>query len=221
MADKPKRPLSAYMLWLNSARESIKRENPGIKVTEVAKRGGELWRAMKDKSVSSAKKRKWRKHLSYLYSLTNAQFFIVFPPFRSGRLRQPRPRTITIVPSKISRPTAAAVLPMAVPRSVRNPQRSQRKRAKRRIPMTMMMMRANRRDWSSGPSHININIYKNKKITKTNKKKTTTSSVDLSLSQSIAFCSKLYPNVPHHLQHQHMPDTPIHKRSNHTRNKTK
>lgn len=52
MADKPKRPLSAYMLWLNSARESIKRENPGIKVTEVAKRGGELWRAMKDKSVS-------------------------------------------------------------------------------------------------------------------------------------------------------------------------
>lgn len=52
MTDKPKRPLSAYMLWLNSARESIKREHPGIKVTEVAKKGGELWRAMKDKSVS-------------------------------------------------------------------------------------------------------------------------------------------------------------------------
>ncbi|EDW74894.1 uncharacterized protein Dwil_GK15924 [Drosophila willistoni] len=55
MADKPKRPLSAYMLWLNSARDSIKRENPGIKVTEVAKRGGELWRAMKDKSEWEAK----------------------------------------------------------------------------------------------------------------------------------------------------------------------
>ncbi|XP_064552062.1 high mobility group protein D [Drosophila montana] len=55
MADKPKRPLSAYMLWLNSARESIKRESPGIKVTEVAKRGGELWRAMKDKSEWEAK----------------------------------------------------------------------------------------------------------------------------------------------------------------------
>ncbi|XP_062705357.1 T-complex protein 1 subunit epsilon-like [Aedes albopictus] len=38
------------MLWLNSAREQIKKENPGIKVTEIAKRGGELWRAMKDKS---------------------------------------------------------------------------------------------------------------------------------------------------------------------------
>uniref|UniRef100_UPI0035A3D661 High mobility group protein D n=1 Tax=Drosophila melanogaster TaxID=7227 RepID=UPI0035A3D661 len=55
MSDKPKRPLSAFMLWLNSARESIKRENPGIKVTEVAKRGGELWRAMKDKSEWEAK----------------------------------------------------------------------------------------------------------------------------------------------------------------------
>lgn len=52
MAERPKRPLSAYMLWLNDNRESIKRENPGIKVTEVAKRGGELWRALKDKSVS-------------------------------------------------------------------------------------------------------------------------------------------------------------------------
>lgn len=53
MAEKPKRPLSAYMLWLNDNREQIKRDNPGIKVTEVAKRGGELWRALKDKSVSS------------------------------------------------------------------------------------------------------------------------------------------------------------------------
>lgn len=64
MADKPKRPLSAYMLWLNSARESIKRENPGIKVTEVAKRGGELWRAMKDKSVSSVDKKNDRERES-------------------------------------------------------------------------------------------------------------------------------------------------------------
>ena len=55
MGDKPKRPLSAYMLWLNSAREQIKRENPGIKVTEVAKRGGEIWRSMKDKSEWEAK----------------------------------------------------------------------------------------------------------------------------------------------------------------------
>jgi hypothetical protein len=43
------------MLWLNSARESIKKENPDFKVTEVAKKGGELWRGMKDKSEWEAK----------------------------------------------------------------------------------------------------------------------------------------------------------------------
>lgn len=52
MTDKPKRPMSAYMIWLNSARESIKAEHPGLKVTEIAKKGGEMWKAMKDKSVS-------------------------------------------------------------------------------------------------------------------------------------------------------------------------
>ncbi|KAM7343601.1 HMG protein Z isoform 1-T2 [Cochliomyia hominivorax] len=48
--ERPKRPLSAYMLWLNEHREQLKKENPGSKVTEIAKRGGELWRAIKDKS---------------------------------------------------------------------------------------------------------------------------------------------------------------------------
>lgn len=51
MTDKPKRPMSAYMLWLNSAREQIKADNPGLRVTEIAKKGGEIWRSMKDKSV--------------------------------------------------------------------------------------------------------------------------------------------------------------------------
>ncbi|XP_033246730.1 FACT complex subunit Ssrp1 [Drosophila miranda] len=47
---KPKRGTSAFMLWLNDTRESIKRENPGIKVTEIAKKGGEMWKELKDKS---------------------------------------------------------------------------------------------------------------------------------------------------------------------------
>ncbi|CAG5045136.1 unnamed protein product [Parnassius apollo] len=51
MTDKPKRPMSAYMLWLNSAREQIKADNPGLRVTEIAKKGGEIWRSMTDKSV--------------------------------------------------------------------------------------------------------------------------------------------------------------------------
>lgn len=46
----PKRPATAFMLWLNENRKSILEENPGIKVTEIAKKGGELWRDLKDKS---------------------------------------------------------------------------------------------------------------------------------------------------------------------------
>lgn len=48
--NKPKRPISAFMIWLNSAREKIKADNPGIAVTEIAKKGGEMWRELKDKS---------------------------------------------------------------------------------------------------------------------------------------------------------------------------
>lgn len=61
MTERPKRPLSAYMLWLNETRESIKKENPGMKVTEIAKRGGELWRAMGDKSEWEAKAAKLKE----------------------------------------------------------------------------------------------------------------------------------------------------------------
>lgn len=46
----PKRPATAFMLWLNENRKKIIEENPGIKVTEVAKRAGELWRDLKNKS---------------------------------------------------------------------------------------------------------------------------------------------------------------------------
>lgn len=47
----PKRATTAFMIWLNENREQIKKENPGITVTEIAKKGGELWSEMKDKSV--------------------------------------------------------------------------------------------------------------------------------------------------------------------------
>uniref|UniRef100_A0A8C5C1P4 FACT complex subunit SSRP1 n=1 Tax=Gadus morhua TaxID=8049 RepID=A0A8C5C1P4_GADMO len=42
----PKRPMSAYMLWLNASRERIKGENPGISVTEISKKAGEMWRGL-------------------------------------------------------------------------------------------------------------------------------------------------------------------------------
>ena len=55
----PKKPMTAYFLWLNEeGREGIKRENPGIGVTDVAKAAGEKW-----KEIDEETKRKYdEKH---------------------------------------------------------------------------------------------------------------------------------------------------------------
>ncbi|XP_034980946.1 FACT complex subunit SSRP1 [Zootoca vivipara] len=50
----PKRPLSAYMLWLNANRDKIRAECPGMSVTDVSKKAGELWKGM-----SKEKKEEW------------------------------------------------------------------------------------------------------------------------------------------------------------------
>ncbi|XP_060627929.1 FACT complex subunit SSRP1 [Anolis sagrei] len=50
----PKRPLSAYMLWLNANRDKIRSESPGMSVTDVSKKAGELWKAM-----TKEKKEEW------------------------------------------------------------------------------------------------------------------------------------------------------------------
>ncbi|XP_053285107.1 FACT complex subunit SSRP1a [Pleuronectes platessa] len=53
----PKRPMSAYMIWLNASRERIKSENPGISITEISKKAGEMWRQIEkeDKEEWEAK----------------------------------------------------------------------------------------------------------------------------------------------------------------------
>ncbi|KAI5707179.1 hypothetical protein M8J76_000991 [Diaphorina citri] len=45
----PKKPMSAYMMWFNDMREKIKKDNPGISFTEIAKKGGELWKTVSSK----------------------------------------------------------------------------------------------------------------------------------------------------------------------------
>uniref|UniRef100_A0AAR2JFH7 FACT complex subunit SSRP1 n=1 Tax=Pygocentrus nattereri TaxID=42514 RepID=A0AAR2JFH7_PYGNA len=55
-AGAPKRPMSAYMLWLNSSRERIKAENPGISITEISKKAGEMW-----KRLDKSRKEEWEK----------------------------------------------------------------------------------------------------------------------------------------------------------------
>ncbi|CAG2170060.1 unnamed protein product, partial [Oppiella nova] len=49
--NRPKRPMTAYFLWLNENREKLKEKHPGISVTDLSKRAGELWKdKVKDKS---------------------------------------------------------------------------------------------------------------------------------------------------------------------------
>lgn len=69
-ANAPKRAATAFMLWLNENRKQIVEENPGIKVTEIAKKGGELWRDLKDKTVSCRNilnTHLWRQKFEVLY----------------------------------------------------------------------------------------------------------------------------------------------------------
>eukprot|EP00434_Breviolum_minutum_P021145 symbB.v1.2.018657.t1/scaffold1498.1/size115254/3 len=55
--NKPKRPLSSYMLWLNENRPSIVKKLPaGHKATEVMKEAGKQWG-----KLTAAKKKKYEK----------------------------------------------------------------------------------------------------------------------------------------------------------------
>ena len=66
----PKRPMSAYMLWLNASREKIKSDHPGISITDLSKKAGEIWKGMskEKKEVRSSGEAvilvSWRKGLS-------------------------------------------------------------------------------------------------------------------------------------------------------------
>ena len=40
--------MSAYMIWLNHNRETIKNDNPGISMIDISKKAGELWKQVTD-----------------------------------------------------------------------------------------------------------------------------------------------------------------------------
>jgi structure-specific recognition protein 1 len=58
----PKKPLSAYMLWLQENRPMIKKKYPGSTIGELGKRAGEMWNAMTDKTEWDEKAKKARKN---------------------------------------------------------------------------------------------------------------------------------------------------------------
>ena len=47
----PKKPLTAYMVWLQENRSAIKEKFPGISPTDIAKKAGEMWKEVADKNV--------------------------------------------------------------------------------------------------------------------------------------------------------------------------
>ena len=59
---QPKRNQSAYFIWMNENREKIKRDHPGLSVTEFGKKAGALWKDLTDKSV----RRRVRKTSTWL-----------------------------------------------------------------------------------------------------------------------------------------------------------
>ena len=56
---QPKRPMSAYFLWMNAeGRAMVKEKNPEAPITEVAKKCGEEWRALDDDTKNKYEKKK-------------------------------------------------------------------------------------------------------------------------------------------------------------------
>jgi len=55
LAGEPKRGQTAFFLWMNENRDQIKKDNPGIAMTEIGKKAGEMWKELEDKSKWIAK----------------------------------------------------------------------------------------------------------------------------------------------------------------------
>jgi hypothetical protein len=53
---RPKRPQSAYFLWMNGSRAAINKEKPGMSIGEFGKYCGATWKTMEDEE-----KQTWQK----------------------------------------------------------------------------------------------------------------------------------------------------------------
>lgn len=73
---RPKRPTTAFMIYMTENREKIKSDNPGISFTDIAKKAGEIWKEMTDKSVSWGER---EKCICFSVIVINVQFVLSFP----------------------------------------------------------------------------------------------------------------------------------------------
>ncbi|KAE8752921.1 hypothetical protein FOCC_FOCC000266 [Frankliniella occidentalis] len=102
--NRPKRPQTAFMLWLNETRKSIVEDNPGIKVTEVAKKGGELWKELKDKSEWEAKATKLKEEYTEAmkeYTASGGSSAAASSKKESGAKKPSKSKVSAVSPSKV------------------------------------------------------------------------------------------------------------------------
>lgn len=52
---QPKKNQTAYFLWMNENRENIKKDFPGLSMTDMSKKAGELWKDLENKSECNIK----------------------------------------------------------------------------------------------------------------------------------------------------------------------
>lgn len=78
--DKPKKPLTPYFRYLSEHRSSVAQKNPGLKLTDVAKKCAEDWKSVDpavkekyDKEYKSELEKYTEKYLEYQAKLTDEQ----------------------------------------------------------------------------------------------------------------------------------------------------
>lgn len=65
---QPKKPLSAYFIFMNANREKLQKENPSSGIGDIAKKAGEIWRTMEDKSEWEEKAKEDKKRYEEEYA---------------------------------------------------------------------------------------------------------------------------------------------------------
>jgi len=96
--DALKKPQSSYWLWLNDNRKSIA-DMVGGKITEVAKKGGEMWKALPDaKRAPYEKKAKEQKekHDAYIASEEGQKALKAFKDAKNEATEQFKPKEILV-----------------------------------------------------------------------------------------------------------------------------
>nr|CAG4650818.1 EOG090X02Z1 [Simocephalus serrulatus]SVE94132.1 EOG090X02Z1 [Simocephalus serrulatus] len=111
--NKPKRPQSSYMLWLNDTREQIKADNPGISVTDLLKKAGELWKKVEDRTVWDAKAKEAKESYDKAMKEYSASGGVVGASSSSSKKEKPEKAAKTSVKTptksapKVTKPSPA------------------------------------------------------------------------------------------------------------------